>query len=336
MRTLGRQKNLESSGMRALLPNAGGARLCLKDHPQRVRLEMRRLSCDLASAARRKTLRPGVAPPAPQGRCAKAPATRLAPGFTLIELLVVIAIIAILAALLLPALNQAKVRAQGTFCMNNEKQLLLCWQMYTDDNHGTLVHNIGFAQPSWAPTTTWAYGNVSSRPDETNSYLLAESLLGEYTKNLGIYKCPADPGNPVGTRRVRSVSMNNYMNGIGGNIFSNQFTLYRHDTDIKHPDSRFVFLDERPTTIDDGYFEVQMTTDYDTIDFNNFPANYHGLAGGFSFADGHAQVHKWTTSLFQSPPTINLGTVSAPDNADYEWIIQNTTEALPTGPGPRL
>ena len=255
---------------------------------------------------------------------------RGARAFTLIELLVVIAIIAILAALLLPALNRAKQKAQGVYCMNNEKQLVLCWIMYAGDFNDRLVPNVGDAQSTteYNPNGTWAYGKVSSLPDETNAALLTESLLGSYTKSAGIYRCPSDPGNPVGTQRVRSVSMNNYMAGAGQNILSNNFALYHRLGTVTQPDSRFVFLDERATTVDDGYFEVMMTTTYGNIQVNNLPANYHGLAGGLSFADGHAIVHKWTTPLIQTPPTIQLGTVSAPNNADYIWIMQNTTAPI--------
>ena len=251
--------------------------------------------------------------------------------FTLIELLVVIAIIAILAALLLPALSRAKSKAQGIYCMNNEKQLLLCWQLYTDDNNDRLVPNVGDEQSSFQSNLTWCVGVVNALPGETNTIDLLTSLLGSYSKNVGIYRCPSDPGKPVGTYRVRSVSMNNYMNGVGGGLLSNSFALFHRDTDIKEPDSRFVFLDERPTTIDDGYFEMDMTTDYGSISPNNLPANYHGLAGGLSFADGHAIVHKWTTPLFQTPPNVSLGTVSAPNNQDYIWLMQNATTSLGSG-----
>ena len=252
---------------------------------------------------------------------------------SLVELLVVIAIIGVLAALLLPALSRSKQQAQGTYCVNNLKQTQVAWGLYADDFAQVLVPNVGDLQPEYVTNLCWVVGDVSSLPDETNSLLLSRALLGPYAKNVSIYKCPADPGNPPGTARVRSISMNNYMHGMGmGHDLD--FIQNTRITDIRQPASSFVFLDERPSTINDGYFVMLLTTNFSSMWANDLPANYHALAGGLSFADGHAQLKKWQTSYFQAS-TSDAG-IPIPNNIDYEWLMQNTTVPVsgtwPSGP----
>ncbi len=184
--------------------------------------------------------------------------------FTLLELLVVIAIIGILASLLLSALNRSKQEAQGTFCMNNLKQMQIVWTLYADDSAQVLVPNIGGAEPDYLPNLSWVVGNAHDLPDETNTALLTGALLGPYAKNPAIYRCPADRGNPPGTLRVRSISMNNYMHGQGGGT-NDDFVLNIRTADISQPSSSFVFLDESPVTINDGFFAMELTTNYDEM-----------------------------------------------------------------------
>jgi prepilin-type N-terminal cleavage/methylation domain-containing protein/prepilin-type processing-associated H-X9-DG protein len=229
--------------------------------------------------------------------------------FTLNELLVVIAIIAILAGLLLPSLSRSKQQAQGVYCVNNLKQMNAAWTLYADDFSQTIVPNVGMLQPEYVTNLNWVVGDVESPPDETNALLLSRALLGSYTKNMMIYRCPADPASG----RVRSVSVNNYMHGKGMMI-SPDYINNEKVADIRQPASAFVFLDESAATISDGYFVMVLTTNFisplRTVDL---PANYHGGAGAFSFADGHAQLKMW-----HGPG----GQISY---ADYIWLIVNTT-----------
>ena len=196
--------------------------------------------------------------------------------------------------MLLPALSKAKTKAQGIGCLSNLKQLQLAWYMYADDYNGKLVPNGDGGAEGWVG------GWLPTIDDAINVNLLKPPAgkLWPYNTSAGIYKCPADRTTvKYGVQtlpRVRSVSMNGNMNGNSwytDQIKGKFFTFRKYSEIIRPaPSQAFVFLDEHPESIDDGYFLVWMDK---KGTWGNWPANYHNGACGLSFADGHAEIRKW-------------------------------------------
>jgi prepilin-type N-terminal cleavage/methylation domain-containing protein/prepilin-type processing-associated H-X9-DG protein len=283
--------------------------------------------------------------------------------FTLIELLVVIAIIAILAGLLLPALAKAKQKGQGIACLNNNKQLVYAWIMYAGDYGDRVANNYTIPGTEAAINTrvfdnwvnnvmTWNVAGVDAE-SVTNEAWVKNGVLAPYTASaLGVYKCPADnfvsgAQRAVGfTKRLRSNSMNAFFGrsdpgepvskglswwsdpkggGGGGN-----YRAFMKTSDVPVPTLTWLTLDEHPDTINDAFFVNNPAA----TQWGDTPASYHNGACGFSFCDGHAEVHKWksVTSIYQvkyaSGVAVTLFDVAG--QQDFQWYADRV-QYIPLG-----
>lgn len=233
-------------------------------------------------------------------RPARKTRLRQRPGFTLIELLVVIAIIAILAAMLLPALSRAKQRAQTIACVSNLKQLGLGWIMYAGDTGDAIMDNsLGGTAPAWINEDI---GDVADPVGATNILALKQGLLFAYAANPGVYECPA-ANSP---RLVRNYSIVGRMNGNQPDILGSEYPNYTKLNQIISPApvNALVFVDESIHTIDDGFFAMQSGT---TV-WQNSPTVRHSKGGTFAFADGHAE--RWGWKVLNAEQSGDAGTGS--------------------------
>ena len=272
-------------------------------------------------------------------------------GFTLIELLVVIAIIAILASMLLPALAKAKSKAHGIACINNNKQLMLAWRLYVDDNQEKLP----FAYVEDNPAnknykSAWVHGILDYSAGNSANWDITNTLMAgaiwPYTGSAqAIYKCPADvisikptggPWRGQTIKRLRSMSMNAWMGlneGVQTWFGGTEFVGYLKSTDMVKPgpSMTWVLVDEHPDSINDGFFVVDMRgyPNPANASLPDFPASYHNGAGGLSFADGHAEVRKWLDPRTKPPvKKVTVSSVSQANNRDVVWFWDHTTRLV--------
>jgi len=252
--------------------------------------------------------------------------------FTLIELLVVIAIIAILAAMLLPALSKAKIRAQAIACMNNLRQVGLSVHIYSGDYSDYFPPNFSNSDPG-----SWVEGQLDwgLSPDNTNVLKLLNAALGPYLKNTGVYKCPGDTylagAGSLKMARVRSIAMNAFVEGGAyrgsGSYWYPGYRKYDKTSDVTSPAPADLWLmvDEHPDSINDGWM---ITNPAATNYWTDLPGSLHAGACGFTFTDGHSEIKHWSDASTKLPVKRVDYKGSEAGFRDASWMIGHSTRLV--------
>jgi len=259
-------------------------------------------------------------------------------GFTLIELLVVLAVVALLMALVLPALSRGKARATRAACMSNLRQLALAWQMYADDHNDQLVPNGYGTVESLGRTRLWVLGgthhaHAAHRSSLTNADFLTDpsyAAFASYLPSAKVYKCPADRLLVDGQPKVRSYALNAYLGwahpeGGGEFLLSPMHQNFRKLSELAWaaPSERLQFVDVAPEWLCHAAFGVAMMGV-----FYQFPSAEHGPASPLSFADGHVRVQRWqdpwTVQMARTPFVTHLNWAFSP-SADLRWLREHAT-----------
>jgi len=248
--------------------------------------------------------------------------------FTLIELLVVIAIIAILAAMLLPALSKAKDQSYVVNCLNNQKQLCLAFIMYSHDNNdvmpsryfqGLEMYAGGYWQaPNISPGMTVAQAVAAVQAS------LSKGPLWNYCKNFGSYHCPADLRFKNRQPGVHwAYDSYSKVDGMNGGFWHPDWIV--KFTEVPEPVRTLVFVEEADSR---NYNLGTWVINPESRGWVDALAVFHAVKSGIGFADGHAEGHKWledTTIRAAAAAQNNLDTPfywpkKTPRDRDFDWV----------------
>jgi hypothetical protein len=247
------------------------------------------------------------------------------PGFTILELLAVIATICILAALLLPVLSKAKIKAQRTTCLASLRELGRCWFMYKDDYNDRLVESYPVNN-----TNTWILGDMTKTDEAGNADLIRQGKLYGYNQDVKIYHCPADQGVNISGKvvpTVRSYSMNSFMGGRDSQVpvipptAAAYVAFFAKYSDIRRPSDAWILLDEDERSINDGFFVTDPTAKQ-WIDFPAISLHRHNFSYGLDFADGHSEIWRHADGgTYQ----VTLNRTLQAKNADLDRLARAST-----------